>query len=194
MVKRYILLDCDGVLLNWELGLEKWLAQKHPHLSKPTHYDEHAFELCKRYNISSHMGNQLVWDFHNHKEFARLDALPLAQQAVARLAEQFALVVITACGRDSQIQEYRIQNLHDCFGDVFDKIICVDQSAEKAFFLKGYPPSYWIEDHADNANMGCDLGHKSLLVDAPYNSHKFVKSEVTRVKDLAQAADIILSQ
>lgn len=194
MVKQHVLLDSDGVLLNWELGLQKWMAQLHPHLSSPSHYDEHAFELSLRYNISREMGNQLVWDFHNHVEFTRLEPLPGSQQAIQKLAENFTLVVITACGVDLQIQEYRKQNLINCFGNVFDKIICVNRSVEKESYLKSYPLSYWVEDHASNANMGCELGHATFLIDAPYNAHKYVLPNVTRVASLAQAADIILSQ
>jgi hypothetical protein len=95
---------------------------------------------------------------------------------------------------DQQIQEYRKQNLINCFGDVFEKIICVNRSVDKAVFLKSYPSSYWVEDHATNANMGSDLGHESFLVDAPYNVNKFVSPRVRRVADLAEAAEIILAQ
>ena len=194
MDKTHVLLDADGVLLNWEQGLQTWMAQEHPHLSNPSHYDEHAFELSLRYNISRELGNQLVWDFHNHVEFTRLQPLPRSQQAVSKLAQKFHLVVITACGVDQQIQEYRKQNLINCFGNVFEKIICVNRSVDKAVFLKSYPSGYWVEDHASNANMGCELGHATFLIDAPYNAHKYVSPEVTRVASLAQAADIILSQ
>lgn len=194
MIRQHVLLDSDGVLLNWEQGLQTWMAQEHPHLSNPSHYDEHAFELSLRYNISRELGNQLVWDFHNHVEFTRLHPLPRSQQAISKLSQRFHLVVITACGVDQQIQEYRKQNLINCFGDVFEKIICVNRSVDKAVFLKSYPSSYWVEDHATNANMGSDLGHLSFLVDAPYNQHKFVSPGVKRVADLAEAAEIILSQ
>jgi uncharacterized HAD superfamily protein len=194
MDKPYVLLDCDGVLLDWELGLKRWLEHAHPHLSQPTYYDENSFELSLRYNISPAEGNQMVWDFHNHMEFTKLEPLAGSQQAIADLNQTHALVVITACGQDPTIARYRRENLKNCFGDVFEEIICVNHSIDKAFWLNQYPPSYWVEDHQKNANMGVEFAHKSFLISAPYNKNKVVKKEVIVVSSLLEASQIILAR
>ena len=194
MDKSYVLLDADGVLLNWELGLKRWIVHAHPHLSQPAYYDEHAFELSRRYNISPDLGNQLVWDFHHDGEFTKLEPLEGSQKAIADLSQKHTLVVITACGQEQTIADFRQQNLKNCFGDVFEKIICVNRSIDKAYWLTQYPPSPWVEDHALNANMGRDLGHRAFLIKAPYNQNKVVRQGVVMVDNLLEASQIILSQ
>ena len=193
MPKPYILLDIDGVCLNWIQGLESYVQAHHPHLAEPEFFDEHAFDLVGRFGISQDEANQLVWDFHHSHGFGELQPLPGALDAIEMLSGLGHLVAITACGTASQIEEHRMHNLQTVFGDCFQQVYCTNTFAEKTQYLRQYPPGYWVEDHLNNALAGVQEGHRAYLVDAPYNRHSS-HDQVTRVNSLWDAACVIREQ
>lgn len=193
MADTAILLDIDGVCLNWEQGLEDYLQAHLPHMADARVFDHHAFDLASRYNISSEEANQLVWDFHHHTSFGDLLPMPGAMEAIQHLTHLGKLVAITACGTTDRIQNLRIQNLKKCFGISFSEIYCTNDFAEKRGYLTNYAPGFWVEDHMTNAIMGAELGHKSFLVSARYNI-SYDHDLVTRVGNLSEAADLIREQ
>ena len=192
MAKTHVLLDIDGCVLDWEKGLKQFISQHCPHIATAQGVDQQEYDLAKRYAISKAQANQLIWNYHTHKSFAELDALPNAQQALQLLADNFCLVAITACGSYPLTQQMRKQNLHSLFPHVFLDIHCTDSFEQKRNYLAQYSPGFWIEDHANNALMGLDYDHQCLLIDQPHNRH-LDHPLVTRVTDLQQAADLILS-
>jgi FMN phosphatase YigB (HAD superfamily) len=192
MDKPYLLLDADGVLLDWSGGLDRYLAATHPKLSLISH-DESGFSLMDRMGIGGEEADRLISSFHVDPLFGQLKALPGAVVTLDILQHWFTMVVITACGTDPLTQQMRRDNLVSLFGDVFEEIWCTDTFREKAKYLKMYPPSWWVEDHFSNAVMGALLGHHSVLIDAEHNrtsSHE----KVHRVENMPHAGMLILSQ
>lgn len=192
MDKPYVLLDIDGVILNWDFGIDNYIKSHVPDHMQPEFVDEHAYDLSDRYGFGLEEANQVVWDFHTHESFAEIPALPGVSEALAKLVNDYDLVAITACGSDDLIAQYREQNLHSLFPHMFKKIICTNSGLAKRQHLALFPPSYWVEDHTKNAHMGLEFGHSCFLVDAPYNRAD-VLDQVMRVRDLPAVAEIILS-
>jgi len=193
MDKPMILLDIDGVCLNWEKGLVNYMESHFPHVAEAGVFNPHAFDLTARYGMSRQEANQLVWDFHHHDWFAELDPMVGATEAVDRLRQVGKLVAITACGTTDRTQQLRRKNLKLCFGNVFSEIYCTNNFEEKRGYLSLYPSGFWVEDHLKNAIMGAECGHKSYLISAHHNQgvdHPLV----SRVDDLEHAADLILEQ
>jgi 5'(3')-deoxyribonucleotidase len=192
MDKPYVLLDIDGVILNWDFGIDNYIKSHVPDHMQPEFIDEHAYDLMDRYGFGLEEANQIVWDFHTHESFAEIPALPGVSEALVKLVEHFDLVAITACGDDDLIVKYRKQNLHSLFPRMFKEIICTNSGLAKQPHLAKFPPSYWIEDHTKNAHLGKQFGHVCMLVDAPYNREDHL-DQVIRVLDLPAAVEIILS-
>ncbi len=192
MGKSHVLLDADGVLLNWELGLKQFM-QSHPVHGHTETINEHAYDLASRYNMSVSDVNDLVQEFHTSASFEHLQPLPGAVSAVKHLAEWFPLVVITACGTHPQTAHMRRKNLEHVFGAVFEQVWLTDTFEEKNQYLAQYAPSYWVEDHGGNAELGLKFGHTCMLVNAPHNQADWAH-EVIRVDNLLEAALIMLSQ
>lgn len=191
MAKPWVLLDCDGVLLDWDAGIRNFVEQHRPHLGDPGNFDEHSYDLTGRMDITREEANQLVWDFHHSEDYLQLQPMPGAVKAIQELSKFCNLVVITACGTDPHVVEARKQGLNQVFGDVFFAVHCTDGFEEKKHYLQQYDPGYWIEDHAKNALMGKLYGHQSFLIDAPYNQDETVRG-VQRVSNVLEAAQIIL--
>jgi hypothetical protein len=191
MTKPWVLLDCDGVLLDWDLAVQQYALEYRSHVWDGIHMDEHSYDLTGRMNISSEDAQQLIHDFHHSQSYAHLPPMTGAVLAISQLSRFANLAVITACGTQDQIVKSRMHNLAQVFGSVFVHVHCTDSFAEKAQHLCKYDPGYWVEDHARNAQMGQLYGHQCFLIDAPHNSHQTVPG-VQRVKSVAHAAEIIL--
>lgn len=192
MVKPYLLLDIDGVCLDWETGLTNFMKDNMRHIIEPKFLDEHAYELSNRFGISKDEANSLVWDFHYSEEFENLHPFDGVVDSILKLNQKYDCVAITACGSDSIITAARTKNLKKCFGDAFVAIHCVDLFSEKRKFLEKYPPSHWVEDHAQNAQMGLLYGHQCWLINAPYNKKSILNSKIKRINSINDLCDIIL--
>jgi len=193
MHKPNLLLDVDGVLLDWLAGFEQFLLDHAPHLHKDFSGMEQAQDLEQLLGLTTQQMDEWVSRFHLHEQFAHLQPLPGATQAIRILAPWCRISCITASGSSPVCQTARRKNLHHVFGDVFDEIICVDRSVDKPPHLEKFQPGYWVEDQLRNALMGMHAGHESFLQDAVYN-RQVHHAQVRRVDNLLEVADIILSQ
>jgi uncharacterized HAD superfamily protein len=191
MTKPILLLDVDGVLLNWIDGFEQFLTKHHPHLQ---HQQVQEYtNLSQKLGVDQATVDQLVEDFHLDDVFENLEPLPGTELSIKVLAKWFDMVAITACGTDLKIQKARSKNLTQIFGDVFSDIFCTDTFEGKAEYLKNFEPTWWIEDHVSNAVLGANYGHKALLIDAFYNQGPLPPG-VSRVQNMPHAGMVILSQ
>lgn len=190
-MRPWVLLDCDGVLLDWESGLEHHMKTHVTHIWDGEYKNAHAYDLMGRYHMSEQHAQMILHDFHTHAHFEHLAPLPGAQLAIHMLHKFCDLAVITACGTHKLTQHMRSENLKQVFGHVFTHVHCTDTFEQKLNYLSEYEPGYWVEDHAQNAQLGTQVGHESYLITAPYNVHESV-TDVTRVANLVQAAELIL--
>jgi 5'(3')-deoxyribonucleotidase len=189
--KPILLTDVDGVLLNWIDGFEQFLTTHHGYLQHQRVQD--FVSLQQRLGVDQATVDSLVEQFHFDISFETLESLPGAATTVKVLAKWFDLVAITACGTDPRIQEARARNLEHEFGSVFKRVLCTDTFEGKAEYLTQFEPTWWIEDHINNAELGTKFGHKGLLIDAPYNQGDLPPG-VSRVQNMPHAGMIILSQ
>jgi hypothetical protein len=91
-------------------------------------------------------------------------------------------VGISACGEDPAYRRRRLVNLRDAFGFPFEELICVPLGGCKADVLSRFPASVWVEDNAVHAATGAGFGHRTFLVDRPYNAGAPLPPEVVRVR------------
>jgi len=193
MHKPNLLLDVDGVLLNWLAGFEQFLLTHAPHLHKDFSDMEEAHDLERLLGLTTQQMDEWVERFHLHADFSLLKPLPGATQAIRILAPWCNISCITASGSNPISKKARLMNLKNIFGDVFDQVICVDRSLDKPEYLMSFEPGYWVEDQPRNTLMGVTAGHESFLMDALYN-RKFHHAQVRRVVNMLEVAEIILSQ
>ena len=193
MHKPLLLLDVDGVLLDWLSGFEQYLLQQAPELHRDFSGLHDAENLEQLLGMSTTQMDNWIHKFHHDPEFEYLQPLPGAQAALRTLQPWVRMVCITASGRSPDSVRMRKANLLSVFGDVFDQVWCTNGSVEKPKYLHMYPPGYWVEDTLNNAIMGVKAGHEAFLMDAIYNKHVH-DDQVRRVTNMAEVGDIILSQ
>lgn len=193
MIKPNLLLDVDGVLLDWLGGFEQYLFQHAPELHRDFSGLEHVENLEQLLGMSTAHMEDWIHKFHHDPQFEYLKPLPGAHAALRTLQPWVRMVCITASGRSPDSSHMRKANLLRVFGDVFDDVWCTDGSVEKPQYLRMYDAGYWVEDTLANAIMGVKAGHTSFLMDAIYNTQAH-DDQVRRVTNMPEVGEIILSQ
>lgn len=168
---KTILVDCDGVLLNWEYAFAIWMEQ-HGHQKQPG--AEFVYDIGGRYGIARSQGRQLIKMFNESAAIGFLPPLRDAMYYVKRLHEEHGYVFhcITSLSLDVNAQRLREMNLRKLFGDTaFESIVCLATGADKHQALEPYRDSgcWWIEDKPENAEVGLDLGLRSVLMEHGHN-------------------------
>jgi FMN phosphatase YigB (HAD superfamily) len=175
MKNQIILTDVDGVLCNWEYAFAVWMEQ-HGFAQVPG--GELVYDIGERYNISREQGKKLIKMFNESAAIGFLPPLRDAMYYVKRLHEEHGYVFhcITSLSTDINAQRLREMNLKKLFGETaFESIVCLDTGADKNLALEQYRDSglWWVEDKPENADVGHNMGLKSILMEHGHNmSHE----------------------
>ena len=180
---KLILVDADGVLLDWEWAFNVWMQE---HGFAEIAGSKLSYDMSIRYGITREQVRKLIRIFNESAAIGFLPALRDAMYYVKRLHEEHGFVFhcITSLSLDPNAQRLREMNLQKLFGPtVFERIVCLDTGADKTEALEEYEGSgcWWIEDKPENAAVGYEAGLKCLLVEHGHNMHYFHEG-ITLVK------------
>lgn len=189
--KKLILVDCDGVLCNWEYAFAIWMEQ---HGFNTVDGGQFLYNIGERYNISSDQAKKLIRMFNESAAIGFLPPLRDAMYYVKRLHEEHGYVFhcITSLSTDINAQRLREMNLSKLFGNTaFERIVCLDTGADKNYALEEYAGSgcWWVEDKPENADVGHDMGLRSMLMEHGHNMNHECPYPV--VKNWREAYDLI---
>lgn len=190
---KVILVDVDGVLLDWEYAFTMWM-------------DKHGFEVQEGFESDYHVGRRygltrvekerLVRMFNESAWIRKLPPLRDAIKYVKKLHEEHGYVfrVISSLSDDNYAQHLRTKNLIEMFGpSVFETFLYLDTGADKDIALEPYRNTgcYWIEDKPENADLGDELGLETFLVRHHHNDSVMVNDGVTRVANWKEIYEYI---
>jgi FMN phosphatase YigB (HAD superfamily) len=173
MTKKLILVDADGVLLDWEFAFSVWM-EEHGFVKRDGHQFE--YDIGTRYGIDWEQGKKLIKMFNESAAIGFLPPLRDAMYYVKRLHEEHGYVFhcITSLSIDVNAQRLREMNLRKLFGKTaFESVLCLATGAAKNSALAPYRDSglWWIEDKPENADLGHSLGLRSMLMEHGHNMH-----------------------
>ena len=193
--KQTILVDADGVLLNWEYAFSIWMEQ-HGFTKLPG--SEFQYEINQRYNIEYNQGRKLIKMFNESAAIGFLPPLRDAMYYVKRLHEEHGYVFhcITSLSSDVSAQKLREMNLAKLFGNTaFEHIVCLETGADKNEALAPYRDSgcWWVEDKPENAEVGLDLGLRSILMEHGHNMNH-VNEQIPVVKNWREIYNLITGE
>jgi hypothetical protein len=194
-LKKLILTDADGVLLDWEWAFNVWM-QEHGFEEVPG--SKLNYDMSVRYGIPKEQVKKLIRLFNESAAIGFLPALRDAMYYVKRLHEEhgFRFHCITSLSLDPNAQKLREMNLNKLFGtSAFERIVCLDTGADKDEALEEYEGTgcYWLEDKPENAIAGYRAGLRSLLVEHGHNMHHYHEG-VTIVKNWKEIYQLITNQ
>jgi len=183
-MKKIILTDADGCILDWEYAFDVWMQQ---HGFQKQDGGQLVYSIGKRYGIDVEQGKKLIKIFNESAAIGFLPPLRDAMYYIKRLHEEHGYVFhcITSLSKDENAQELRTMNIRKLFGKTaFEKFIYLDTGADKDEVLEKYRNKgyYWIEDKITNAQAGAKVGLKSLLMEHGHNMD-FVGNDAQLVKN-----------
>jgi len=192
---RVILVDADGVLLNWEYAFAIWMEA---HGFAKVAGSQFVYDIGERYNISREQGRKLIKMFNESAAIGFLPPLRDAMYYVKRLHEELGYVFhcITSLSSDINAQRLREMNLEKLFGaTAFELVTCLETGADKNYALEPYAGTgcWWIEDKPENAEVGLDLGLRSILMEHGHNMHH-ANERIPVVKNWREIYSIIAPQ
>ena len=171
MKNKIILTDADGVLLDWEYAFDVYMRQ---HGFNKVDGGNLKYNIGTRYGIDMEQGKKLIKIFNESAHMGFLPPLRDAMYYVKRLHEEYGYVFhcITSLSKDENACELRRMNLKKLFGETaFEKFIFLDTGADKDEALEHYRGTglWWIEDKIVNAQVGHNLGLKSVIMEHGHN-------------------------
>jgi FMN phosphatase YigB (HAD superfamily) len=192
MKDNILLVDCDGVLLNWEYAFAIWMEQ-HGHEKQPG--AEFTYDIGEHYGITKDQGRKLIKLFNESAAIGFLPPLRDAMYYVKRLHEEHGYVFhcITSLSTDVNAKRLREMNLNKLFGDTaFELVTCLETGADKHEALEPYKDSgcWWFEDKPENAEVGLDLGLKSVIMEHGHNM-SYLNPKIPVVKNWKEIYNLI---
>jgi|TARA_B110000967_G_C18895889_1_gene570629 uncharacterized HAD superfamily protein len=190
--EKVILVDVDGVLLDWAYAFTQWM-DRHGYVQAPD--TDNEYDIGKRYNLPHIEKERLVRMFNESAWIRKLPPLRDAVKYVRKLHEEQGYIfrVISSLSLDTYAGHLRTKNLIEMFGPtVFENYVYLDTGADKDEALEKYRDSgcFWVEDKPENAELGAKLGLQSILVDHPFNS----ECQVRRASNWKEIYEIIVGE
>ena len=192
---RLILVDSDGVLLDWEYAFNIWM-QEHGFEEVPG--SKLSYEMSERYGIPKEQVRKLIRLFNESAAIGFLPALRDAMYYVKRLHEEhgYRFHCITSLSTDPNAVRLREMNLAKLFGKTaFERVVCLPTGADKNEALEEYRDTgcYWIEDKPVNAEAGLAAGLRPLVIEHGHNLH-YYHEHITLVKNWRDVYRIVTGQ
>ena len=191
-LNQLILVDADGVLLDWEWAFNIWMQE---HGFEEVAGSKLNYDMSVRYGIPREQVRKLIRLFNESAAIGFLPALRDAMYYVKRLHEEhgYRFHCITSLSLDPNAQRLREMNLHKLFGaTAFERVVCLDTGANKDDVLEEYEGTgcYWIEDKPENAESGYRVGLTPLVVEHGHNMH-YYHEHIPLVKNWKHIFEII---
>jgi FMN phosphatase YigB (HAD superfamily) len=170
MKDKLILVDCDGVLFDWEYAFDQWM-KRHGY----TIVSHGNYLMDVKYGLEKAEAKRLIRMFNESAWIRKLPPLRDAIHYVKKLHVEHGYIfhAITSLSDDVYSQHLRTKNLIEMFGpSVFEKYVYLDTGADKDEVLEEYRGTgcYWVEDKPENVDTGINMGLEGILMRHPHNS------------------------
>lgn len=188
---KLILVDCDGVLLDWKYGFFRWMRERGFEPLQTGKYD-----IATTFDIPNKRAKELVRHFNESAAIGWLPQFRDAVKYVRKLHEDHGFIFhcITSLSTDTYAGKLRVKNLEALFGKtVFEKVECLECGADKDEALIPYADSgcIWVEDKPENALAGQKIGLNSLLIAHDFNED-FDHPSITKVQNWREIHDMLV--
>ena len=171
MSQKLMLVDADGVLFDWQWGFDLFMKSQ-GYDARPGGEDEYLMHL--RYTCDDATARKKIREFNESASIAFLPPLRDAVEYVRRLhSEGWQFHCITSLSSLSSAYDLRRRALDREFGEgVIGELTCLPTGADKDQALEPFKDSrlWWFEDKPENADVGHQMGLRSILMKHGHNT------------------------
>lgn len=192
-----VILDCDGVLLDWESGFRMWVQGVYPETRFTSDYPA-DWDLSKWIGCTQEQAFNLIRSFNQTSYFGALSPMPDAARLLYEIDRRgHPIYVVTSCSSDPVVLRRREQNLGRVFSIGIRRTICLDLGVSKLETLRAFRMIYgeciWVEDNLKNALDGFTAGHRSFFLRRPHNETQWEleKKGISPVNPIENLADLL---
>jgi FMN phosphatase YigB (HAD superfamily) len=181
LTRDTLLLDVDGVLLNWVDGFNKWIHEyhmpAHAHLNfQKDNVKDDVYDISERYGIPGDIIYAYVKIFNNSLHFGRLEAMPDAVRTVTKFIFMNWNVHTASSYSSCRLAlEARLKNIEREISPTVAYSIHhqLDLDNDKHQVLEQYKNCnqrvVFVDDKPLHVQEALDLDIEAYLFDAPYN-------------------------
>jgi phosphoglycolate phosphatase-like HAD superfamily hydrolase len=171
----HVILDCDDVLLDWQVSFVSFMADQGVMLN-PLGPD--SWDLSEWMGMPSGACRRWIEIFNASHHFTSLKATDGAKAVVTALKTAgHESTVLTSCGTDRDVMRGRHENLRSQFGsrwvDPFKEVIFLPLGASKLTFLRKLTARHndvvFVEDNYTHALAGVEAGATSYCLRRSHN-------------------------
>lgn len=180
---KLMVVDCDGVLVDWEYSFKGFM------MSKGFKVINHGvYCMGETFDIDPSLAIDYIKEFNESSVISKMTPFKDSIKYVRKFHEEkgFVFHVITSLSKDKDAQASRTQNLKSLYGDTaIADITYLDTQASKKDALEYYRGSgcVWVEDQLKNAKDGADVGMRAFLMGHPHNQKQSLSGTgVSRVQ------------
>ena len=171
-MRKLILVDVDGVLLNWIDSFSEWMDDSGYEVDDN---HSHSYDIEDRYDMTKKEANSLIKTFNESANIGFLNPYKDAKEYVDILHRKhgYCFHAITAFGTDINARKLRTMNLHNLFGETaiqHIEFVGIRQSKMSALVRYANSNYFWIEDTLVHAISGAKLKLQPLLMNHPHNT------------------------
>ncbi len=169
--EKVILTDCDGVLFDWVHGFMNYMEGRG---YSPVRGWGAMYKINEVFGVDKEVTKPLVSSFNESAWIRDLTPFRDAVKYVRKLHTDHGYVfhAITSQSDCPKARQLRIENLEAVFGKgIFEVVTCLPCGGDKDEALAKYKGTgcFWVEDKAENADVGAAAGLNSLLLAHGYN-------------------------
>lgn len=181
LTRDTLLLDVDGVLLNWVDGFNSWIHEYHMPIHSHLNFQKDSvkddvYDISERYGIGSETIYAYIKMFNNSLHFGKLDAMPDALRTVSKfLFMNWNVHTVSSYSTCRYALEARLKNLEKEISPsvAYSTHYQLDLDNDKHNVLEQYAHTdkivVFIDDKPAHVQEALDLGMEAYLFDAPYN-------------------------
>lgn len=201
MQKPVILTDIDDCCLDWISGFRMYASRvlNRTIAESPSDWSMQSWLGFQGQPDAQAKVDSMVEDFnHGSWEFGCLPPVNKAEKFLPLLAKDFNIIAITCCSVDPATVALRKANLYHVFGPIFQEVICQPLGTKKIDNLSKFRDRKvvaWVEDKAEAAVHGAQLGYPSFLVEQEHNKKFRAENPygpVNHVRDWSDISGYIL--